>query len=90
MVLWPIYVFALVGSVTEFRNRAVQVAVLGILGFTMFHALTWVDYDQRYRAPALILLLIPAAAGFDRLALIATNAVGSRWKPWRPRQDPSP
>ena len=87
MVLWPIYVFALVGSVTDFRNRAVQVAMLGILGFTMFHALTWVDYDQRYRAPALILLLIPAAAGFDRWALIATNAVGSRWKPWRPRKE---
>ena len=71
MVLVPIYSFALVGLMRIRGRPLFAVVILFIVSLTLLHMLTWVDYDQRHRAPIMPFMVMLAAKGLvvagDRL-----------------------
>lgn len=70
--LVPIYFLALVGMVVAGRRRWPGMArhwLLVLVVVTGFHALTEVDYDHRYRAPALPFLMAFAGVGVAGLGV---------------------
>ena len=65
----PLYALALIGArAGVVERRALLLLVLGIASFTLLAMVTFVDYDQRYRLPAELLLVPIAAAGVVALA----------------------
>jgi hypothetical protein len=77
----PLYVFAVIGIVTLLRvpNRRMQhagiVAIVWIATTDLYHAVTVLDYDWRYRAPTYFPLVLLASAG----AAAVLSGLGSRW-----------
>jgi hypothetical protein len=44
-----------------------QTAVLFVLFYASYHAITWIDFDWRYRVPCIPVLILLAALGVDRI-----------------------
>ncbi len=66
----PVYVLALkavadllTGKGGEARRLAVLLALQWVLGYALFHALQYVDFDWRYRLPTIFPLLLLAGLG---------------------------
>ena len=59
----PYYALSLYGIRSAGRSAGLALLWLGIVGFTALPAVTFVDYDQRYRLPAELLLAPLVAIG---------------------------
>jgi hypothetical protein len=64
------------------QRRAVVALVLFLLSVAVFHALLQIEYDHRYRLPALPALVILAAIGLESVRRLQTPASSARGK-WR-------
>ncbi len=66
-VVWliPLFSFAMIGIVQSIRMKIRSSYILWtiLLAFTIFHTLTIIDFDQRYRAPLLPIVSIYAGFG---------------------------
>lgn len=63
LYLVPLYGFAVAGALREREVPLVPMLVLFVLCLTLLQMLTWVDYDQRYRASITPFLVMLAAVG---------------------------
>lgn len=59
----------------EFSEMVTVLSLVFVMGIAMFHSLTYIDYDWRYRVPILPYVLILSVYGFD----VAINKYNS-WK----------
>lgn len=75
----PFYGLAVNGTRLVPRNRAgLSLLLLGIASFTVTSMITFVDYDQRYRLPAELLLIPLAAIGATPLIEGAATRLRAR------------
>jgi hypothetical protein len=44
-----------------------QTAVIFVLFYASYHAVTWIDFDWRYRVPCIPVIILLAALGLDRI-----------------------
>jgi hypothetical protein len=88
----PLYAFAVIGIVVtllRIPNRRMQhagiVAIVWIATTDLYHAVTVLDFDWRYRAPTYFPLVLLASAG----AAAVLTGLGSRWSGhlWRGTRD---
>jgi len=65
LTVFPVIVFGVFGMIksTFVKSSTNWMLICLILLYTLFHSMTDIDYDQRYRAPILSLLTIYAAYG---------------------------
>jgi len=73
-ILWlvPLFASSLYGFFLSWRdnktNRYVSYLLAGILvSYTLFHSLTHIDFDQRYRASILIIVIVYSSFGIVNL-----------------------
>ena len=76
--LVPLYVFTIVGLVGIRGRPFFMILAIFVGSLTLLHMLTWVDYDQRHRAPLVPFMAILAARGFE-LAVGFARGLGRRW-----------
>lgn len=69
IMLVPLYIFSVIGIVKSLKqkNSYTKILIFVILAYNIFHALTEVDFDWRYRVPVLPFLIILASYGFSVL-----------------------
>lgn len=84
LIFIPLYLFALSGTIESFKNESkskVKFLLLIVVFYNVFHALTEVDFDWRYRVPILPVLIILASYGI-MLTLNRINKLKIVLKRW--------
>jgi hypothetical protein len=83
--LLPLYALGMLGWVASRRNGLlVAITTTGLTVFTLVCAITFVDYDQRYRLPAELFLIPLSAVGLERvLTWLAARSRQQGQRTWR-------
>ncbi len=69
--LLPLFGFALLGFINTIKSKIKPSYILCLIlfAYTIFHALTNIDFDQRYRAPLLTIITIYSGFGISCLLI---------------------
>jgi len=73
----PLYLLALIGLFDGLRHPdrrrrgVILAATLWVLAYSLYHGLTLLDFDWRYRAPLMLHMIVLGACGIDVLARLA-------------------